>query len=519
VAHNIRKKGKAAKGYKKLTAWHKWVSIVLSLFVLLFAISGIVLNHRNWFSATDVNRNFLPKDYRYNNWNLAAVRGSVQKDNDEILIYGNIGVWKTDGALSQFSDFNSGFPKGIDNRKVSKIIRTDQGDLIAGTYFGLYAYAMDRWEKIPLPVKEQRIVDLMDHRDSLYILTRSHLIITGYDQSPDEARVIMLPHAENDDNKVSLFKTLWVIHSGEIYGIAGQLFVDFMALVLIFLTVTGLIIWLFPGWIKRKKHKIAGVKPLAKTMKFSLKWHNKLGWYLAVFLIITAITGMFLRPPLLIPIAGSRVVKIPFSKLNQPNPWFDKLRAITYDDYNRRFILSTSEGFYYSDDAFSSELKAFDVQPPVSVMGINVFEPLAHGGFMVGSFSGLFSWFPQQQYIENLMTHEQYLPSGNTGTPFSDHSIAGLVWDGGARPYIFDYISGGKPFLHEHPLPEMPGKIITASPMSLWNLALELHTARIYRPLIGDFYILIIPLAGLSLLFVVISGLLLYWRGFRKKAM
>jgi len=255
VAHNIRKKGKAAKGYKKLKAWHKWVSIVLSLFVLLFAISGIVLNHRNWFSATDVNRDFLPNEYRYNNWNLAAVRGSVQIGDDEILIYGNIGVWKTNEALSQFSDFNSGFPKGIDNRKVNKIIRTSQGDLIAGTYFGLYAYAMDRWEKIPLPVKEQRIVDLMDHRDSLYILTRSHLIITGYDQSPDEARVIMLPHAENDDNKVSLFKTLWVIHSGEIYGIAGQLFVDFMALVLIFLTGTGLIIWLFPDWIKRKKEK------------------------------------------------------------------------------------------------------------------------------------------------------------------------------------------------------------------------------------------------------------------------
>lgn len=513
-----KKKGRAAKGYKKLKAWHKWVSFVLTLFVLLFALSGIVLNHRSWFSEVDVNRNLLPKDYRYQNWNLASVRGSVEKDTNEMLVYGNIGVWKTNGDFAQFEDFNNGFPEGIDNRKISKIIRTEKGGLFAGTYFGLYAWMADRWEKLQLPVDEDRIVDLIDHDGKLNILTRSNLIIADYDQPTDEAKVIMLPKAEDDDNKIGLFKTLWVIHSGEIYGFAGQLFVDFMALALIFLTLTGLILWLFPGWIKRKKHNKSGVIPLVRTMKFSLKWHNKLGWYLAIFLIITAATGMFLRPPLLIPIANARVGKIPFSKLNQPNPWYDKLRAITYDDYQGRFILSTSEGFYYSDDHFSSELKKFKIQPPVSVMGINVFEQLGQGGFLVGSFSGLFSWFPELNYVENVLTRQEYTPTGQTGAPFSDQSIAGLVWDGASRPYLFDYIKGAEPFLHEQNFPEMPHGIVADSPMSLWNLALEVHTARIYRPLIGDFYILIIPLSGLALLFIVISGFWMYWTGFKRKS-
>lgn len=516
MVHQVKKKGKAAKSYKKLKAWHKWVSIVLSLFVLLFALSGIVLNHRSWFSSVDVNRNLLPADYRYHNWNLAAVRGSVEKSDNEILIYGNIGVWKANGELSQFSDFNKGFPKGIDNRKISMIIRTGQGDLIAGTYFGLYVHSFGRWEKVALPGNEKRITDLALHNQKIYILTRSYLLVGDDDKPLENAEVILLPPAEDDDNKVSLFKTLWLIHSGEIYGIAGKLFVDFMALALIFFILTGLIIWLFPGWIKRKKRQNAGVKPLAKTMKFSLKWHNKLGWYLAVFLIITAITGAFLRPPLLIPIANSRVAKIPFSKLNQPNPWYDKLRAIIYDHYEERFILSTSEGFYYSDDHFSTPLKRFGVQPPVSVMGINVFEPLGQGGFMVGSFSGLFTWFPQQQYVENLMTREQYLPSGRSGAPFSDHAVAGLVWDGEAKPYIFDYLGGAAPLLHENNFPAMPQQVLDNSPISLWNLALEVHTARIYRPVTGDLYILIVPLAGLSLSFLLISGIILYWRGFRR---
>ncbi|MBE0639354.1 MAG: PepSY domain-containing protein [Bacteroidales bacterium] len=512
------KTSRAAKGYKKLKAWHKWVSIVLTLFVLLFTLSGIVLNHRSWFSEVDVNRNLLPRDYRYQNWNLASLRGSVEKDTNELLVYGNIGVWKTNGDFSQFEDFNNGFPDGIDNRKISKIIRTEKGKLIAGTYFGLYGLKGDNWEKLPLPVEENRIVDLLSYDEKIYILTRSDLMIADCDQPTNEAKVIMLPNAEDDDYKIGLFKTLWVIHSGEIYGIAGQLFVDFMALALIFLTLTGLILWLFPGWIKRKRSNKSGVTLLVRTMKFSLKWHNKLGWYLAIFLIITAATGMFLRPPLLIPIANARVDKIPFSKLNQPNPWYDKLRAITYDDYHGRFILSTSEGFYYSDNHFSSELKKFETQPPVSVMGINVFEQLGQGGFLVGSFSGIFSWFPERNYVENVLTRQEYIPTGQNSAPFSEQSIAGMVWDGASRPYLFDYIKGAEPFLHEQNFPEMPREIVADSPMSIWNLALEVHTARIYRPLIGDFYILVIPLSGLALLFIVISGFWMYWTGFRRKS-
>jgi hypothetical protein len=41
---------------------------------------------------------------------------------------------------------------------------------------------------------------------------------------------------------------------------------------------------------------------------------------------------MFLRPPLLITIANARVGKIPWSVLDTPNPWEDKLRAVIFDE-------------------------------------------------------------------------------------------------------------------------------------------------------------------------------------------
>jgi hypothetical protein len=361
------------------------------------------------------------------------------------------------------------------------------------------------------------VVDLLVNQDELWIFTRSFLLKADYTQSQFSATLHTLPQPENYDNKAGLFKTLWVIHSGEIYGLPGKVFVDLMALVFIFLTLTGLILWLFPSLIKRLKRKGRKVKSLSLSMKFSLKWHNKLGFYLVGFLILTTVTGMFLRPPLLIPIANVKVAKIPFTELDSPNPWFDKFRAAIIDPESGRIILSTSDGFYYSDDNFATPLKAFNSQPPVSVMGINVFEYIGHGGFLVGSFSGLFTWFPNNNYIEDALIRKPWQMPEVAGSPFSANAITGLVWQSNGFATLFDYANGAFPFLHDEKFAPMPEDILANSPISAWNTALEFHTARIYAALIGDFYILIIPLAGLSILFILISGLWMYWVGFRKR--
>jgi len=106
-----------------LRKYHKWIGIVFTLFIVLFSVSGIILNHRELLSGVDVNRKLLPAQYEYNNWNNAAVKSTLKVSNDSILIYGNIGIWLTDSVQSRFTDFNNGFPKGIDNRKICKLFR------------------------------------------------------------------------------------------------------------------------------------------------------------------------------------------------------------------------------------------------------------------------------------------------------------------------------------------------------------------------------------------------------------
>ncbi len=163
---------------KTLIKYHKWISIVFTLLLILFSISGIILNHRGLLSGVDISRSALPSEYSYSNWNNASVRSSLKLNADSILVYGNIGVWLTDSTFSDFQNFNTGFPKGIDNRKISKIIKTNNNLLLAGTHFGLFKYDNKQWQKIVLPVKNNRISDIIIKDNEVLVLTRSYLLRT-----------------------------------------------------------------------------------------------------------------------------------------------------------------------------------------------------------------------------------------------------------------------------------------------------------------------------------------------------
>ncbi len=159
-----------------------------------------------------------------------------------------------------------------------------------------------------LPVKEKIIVDIIQKQDTILVLTRSFLLKTT---DLSNFSVSQLPPPENYDNKTGLFKTLWVIHSGEIYGIPGKIIIDFAGLVFAFLTITGFIVFVNRIILKKNK-KPAEVKvKLRNSNKWNIKWHNKFGWITLALLLLNTTTGMFLRPPLLAFIGNSRVGKIP----------------------------------------------------------------------------------------------------------------------------------------------------------------------------------------------------------------
>ena len=504
------RKNRSLRIFRKL---HKWPGIIIAFFAILFATSGIVMNHRQTFSSIDISRNALPPNYRYENWNLAAVRGSLPLENDSVLIFGNIGIWKAPGTLEHFADFNQGFPGGIDGRKIYSVVQF-KNILYAGTHFGLFHRSLteEKWIKTELPVKQERIADVNLKGDTLLVLTR-HNLLKSADGKVFETQ--QLPEPKGYERKTGLFNTLWELHSGELFGLTGKLIVDLLGVVTILLSVTGLLHFFFPKWIKRRKKKNKPVKKLASNFKTNLRWHNVVGYIFVAFLIINTLAGIHLRPPLLIPIANKKVGIIPGTHLDSPNPWFDKLRRVVWDENLNRYIFSTSEGFYSSDVAFSQPLQPVIPQPPVSVMGLNVFKPAGELRYITGSFNGLFLWDLTSGGVYDFFTGAPYAAPKGMGNPIGANMAAGLV-EAGESAWWFDYNRGAIP-LSGKPFPQMSEEILKKSPMSLWNVSLEVHTGRIFEHLIGPFYILFVPLAGLCLIVVLTSGFFVWWKAHKKK--
>ncbi len=502
------------KLYKKL---HRWPGLILSFFLFYYALSGIILNHRELLSSIDIKRSNLPANYEYHNWNNAALKGNIIINRDSVLIYGNIGIWLTDSLFKDFKPFYSGFPKGIDNRKIFDIHRTDDGHLYAAAFSGLYAYnkSLQKWERLNTGKKSGRFVGIDNVGDTLYAANRSYLFNGISDGVNTVLTRIELAPPVGYVNKVTWFQTLWQIHSGEIFGIPGKIYVDIIGVITIFLSISGMIWFFFPGWIKKRLKVKKKARTITRVGGWSLKWHNIVGSWTFILLVITFLTGMFLRPPLLIAIANAKVSPLKYSHLDQPNPWYDKFRDILYDGNTGRFLLSTSEGMYHMEREDLMLVK-YEVQPPVSIMGINVFENSADSSYLTGSFSGIFSWSPEKRSVIDLHTGKPYAPV-SIGRPVGEILVSGMIADCQGNRYVVEYNNGIIPFYHSYEFPQMPENILTASKMSLWSVCLEFHTGRIFQTIVSDFYILIVPLVGLTGIIIVISGYLLWRRKFRKK--
>ena len=201
--------------------------------------------------------------------------------------------------------------------------------------------------------------------------------------------------------------------------------------------------------------------------------------------------------------------------LDTPNAWYDQLRAIRYNAQYDVYFVSTANGMYALTSNMDEMVK-IPGQPPVSVMGINVFEQIDNNSYIIGSFSGLFKWSPISGSCHDYLSGRKHIAQVGMGRPIGVNMAAGYANIEGNEVY-FDYDRGAVPIGKNQGFQAMPDEIIQNSPISLWNLALEVHTGRIFQDVLGAFYILIVPLVGLTSLALLISGLWIYLRKYGSK--
>lgn len=476
----------------KRTTWkkhHKWFGLILCFFMLMFAVSGIILNHRRAVADIQVSRSFLPDDYLYRNWNRGLLRGTlsyIPKDSvRRVLVYGASGIWQCDTVGHRVTDFNKGLPSAADYRNIRNVVQLPDGSLWAAGQFGLYRYQEQRqcWTACPLSMdEEEKLADLTFRGDTLVAVGRSYLYLACAPYNSFQR--IRLQAPAGYDERVSLFRMVWLLHSGELFGMGGKLLVDALALVFILLCVSGVLYWLLPKRIRRQK--AAGRNPVLslRLLKFSLHTHDCFGRYTFVLLLLVAFTGWCLRPPLLIAVVQGRVPVLPYTSLDDHNPWQDKLRLLRYDEACGDWLLSTFEGLY-SLSALSAVPQPVRQSPPVSVMGLNVWQKDTTGCWLMGSFSGLYRWDRKQHTATDYFTGEKAAEAA--GPPFGQYAVSGYSADFAGAPFAVEYNRGTDAL-------KMPDSLAVL-PLSLWNVAQEIHTGRIYTCL-GQGTLLFIFFAG-----------------------
>lgn len=539
--------------------YHRWLGLVLSVFMLVFCVSGIILNHREVFSGCEVSRKWLPASYYIKNFNNGVVKGTVVKKSaahslssencDSVLAYGCAGVFLTDSRLSTWQDFNAGLPESIDERNVRHVVKAKDGSLWCAALRDVYRYDENshRWKKVELPGNEERIMDVALAKDSMTVvaLTRSRVFtivpfvqygeIVKIGKSSSETYRVeskIIPAPKKYEPKTTLFKLVWHLHSGEFFGLPGKLVVDAIALVLIVLSITGLLLFILPYGIRRAKKLAAKarMKRLGKQFAWNMRWHNKIGYVTIVLTLWIAITGMCLRPPLMVPLVLS---KLPQAVGEDGNVWQDKLRAIRWDAVQGDWLVSTSEGFLRVDEDFSQAPKMLpdDECPKLSPMGVTVWESDGKGGWIVGSFRGIYRWNPVNHSLNQILDYFTGKPSEETSMiPISDNLVCGYSEDFlGGKPLVFDFAKGVEDakgqavaLCNDEPKTSrneesMSDLICETAPMSLWNVALELHVGRCYSPFLGPLSDLFVFLSGLLITLVLLSGYIISHRR-RKKA-
>ena len=467
---------------------HKWLGLGMAFFMLMFCLSGVLLNHRSLISHVDVSRKYLPSRYEFKNWNGGLLRGTLPIDSLQLLLYGNGGIWLTNSKASYFKDFNEGLPSGADFRQIRNVVkiaakqsspndsvgpREPDNIIFALSPFALYRYGSHgAWHEVRMPLAEdEKLTDVACHGDTLVVLSRE-FVYTSLPPYTSFSR-LQLQAPSGYDAHVSLFRTIWLLHSGELFGTPGKLFVDCIALALVMLCLTGLVFWLRP------KHKL--------LLKHSLLFHDRLGRYTIVLTLLIALTGWCLRPPVMIALVMGKTPAMPGTTLHSPNPWHDKLRMLSYDEACHDWLLSTSEGFY-SMSLDGGVVRKISSAPPVSVMGLNVLQKDKEGKWLCGSFSGLFVWDRRHATSIDYFTHK---PAPKTsGPPFGKKAIAGMSQDFQV-PVVAEYYEGTS----FAPQPAMMNHL----PMSLWNVALEVHSGRLFIGSIATY------------VFIFVMGLLAIW--------
>ncbi|WP_054701890.1 PepSY-associated TM helix domain-containing protein [Desulfosarcina cetonica] len=471
------------------------------------AISGVLLNHPLMIRGISVPPGWLPPGFRHVNWDRMAMREVVFSPNDRstMMVGGRAGVWQSRDGGHTFSALGAGFPSSAYDRDTFCLLLTASSRppyLYAGTRSGLYRYDFKQahWQAIDRDhFGNVEIVDLVQRKDQLLVWTGSGCYILDETQ----ARPVLHPTALRSDTpapvRAPLTRLLLRLHDGSVLGVPGKLMVDGVGLLLGFLSFSAIFIWFIPWRNKHLKTRGNG----SRLFRSLHMYHRKVGIWAAVLLAIIALTGVFIRPPFRQTIAGSRVPAGWLGKARSAVHGWERIDRAVYLAQDDSILIATDNGFFKGPADFSRPFEKLVINLPVGGMGLDVLDPLTDGRLLMGSFRGLYVWDPATNAITNIRGRST--AGGHNPGKSVDRAVGAAIFKGELL-FWADYREGLKMVRSDAAQPVMPPEIAAHAGLSLWHVLFLIHNGRIFQDWIGNYTGWIVPIGGIALVIVVLSG-------------
>ncbi len=497
---------------------HKYIGLLLVLFLAWMSISGILLNHPHWISDIAVPNILVPNHYDTRDWNRSSLINLIYtgEENNRVFIGGKKGVWKSEDGGKTFTAMQNGFPKSPYYRKTNHIFHLDKkgkpSQLWAATDGGLYYCDLDdeTWHEAPLGLQPEKTQKIIQTENQLLVFTESSLYRGNLDRQHLKFVKVELPRREHE-RRVSLIKLFFDLHDGHVFGLPGKLTWDMIGLILFFLSISAFYAWFYPKHKRRQRLKNGAVsrgKFQARLFRLIVRYHIKLGIWVAAILLIIGATGLFMRPPLIVAIAKGDMPAQYYPGILPDNPWEEKIHNALYDAKRDVIVIAASDGLWQGPADISRPFEKKTMHVPLFVMGPQVFEYEAETDrYLVGSFSGMFAYDPKNDRAFDLINRKAANLTSNVRP--AEHMVTGYFETPRGESFITNHEKGlmGLNGAGKDGRFRMPEAVNRVHALSLWNFMFELHNGRLFKDIVGSFYILIAPLGSMLFLLILLSGI------------
>ncbi|AKF25150.1 peptidase [Sulfurovum lithotrophicum] len=261
----------------KLFKLHKFFGLLVGLFLLVLGLTGFFINNRQWNFLYTTTVGNVPNTTLTEDKKLFEAYWVDSEDTDHIIVGGKRGIFETfdEGeTYSQMTDLQC------------LAIKTDANTSYAATSDGIYVLKDEKWNPYALQGNYVNALSVTDKYMLASIDKHRLLLIKRDDASVVSDTVVKIDASQLQDD-ITLKNLIKDLHFGRglLDGKLSALLNDYGALVLIFLSLSGYLVW----WYIHLKKK-------AEMSRKLIKWHANSVVVLAFIpLTILAVTGIFLN--------------------------------------------------------------------------------------------------------------------------------------------------------------------------------------------------------------------------------